>query len=353
MRVHKAPAHRLPSSPPTFECVFVFKSGPPSFHVAASLPRSVAATPFFQRLTEWDATDIRDVPPWLCAASPDAGHDSHAAPKCLSVTCVLLYCPGLDQLCALPSALPLPPALAACSWRRAPPHRSLHSAPSDCPLAWQIRNEVRSLPRAPTGYAVSPLRIAADQPPPFLLPFSPCLPPRSFTLGCGCLVAGMAVLKGWKAQLTAMLQPDRLPFTAGERAPLPCGCLVLTLSSSVSACPCGALKNSVGGVTPLLLPLAPQGTWGAHWQRSGPRCPCTRISFPSFSQGCRRADRDRIVPRIHHCEHSIAEMLYAGSCLALVDVRLLFAPASAFRSLGRWLLLRTMWRLIYPGGWRA
>jgi hypothetical protein len=37
----------------------------------------------------------------------------------------------------------------------------------------------------------------------------------TFTLGCVSVLAALASLRGWKAQLSAALQRDRLPFTAG------------------------------------------------------------------------------------------------------------------------------------------
>ena len=41
----------------------------------------------------------------------------------------------------------------------------------------------------------------------------------SFTLGCACIVAGVAVLKGWREQMKHMISEDRRTFTAGcERA---------------------------------------------------------------------------------------------------------------------------------------
>merc|ERR1719353_270588 len=37
----------------------------------------------------------------------------------------------------------------------------------------------------------------------------------SFTLGCACIVAGVAVLKGWREQMKHMISEDRRTFTAG------------------------------------------------------------------------------------------------------------------------------------------
>lgn len=40
----------------------------------------------------------------------------------------------------------------------------------------------------------------------------------TFTLGCLSILAALASLRGWQAQLTAALQRERLPFTAGYAA---------------------------------------------------------------------------------------------------------------------------------------
>jgi hypothetical protein len=40
----------------------------------------------------------------------------------------------------------------------------------------------------------------------------------TFTLGCVSVLAALASLRGWRAQLTAAMQRDRLPFTAGYAA---------------------------------------------------------------------------------------------------------------------------------------
>lgn len=40
-----------------------------------------------------------------------------------------------------------------------------------------------------------------------------------FSLGCAALLCAFAALKGWRAQLGAMLARDRLPFSAGAVLP--------------------------------------------------------------------------------------------------------------------------------------
>jgi hypothetical protein len=36
-----------------------------------------------------------------------------------------------------------------------------------------------------------------------------------FTLGCTFVMSGFASLKGWRSQMSHMLQRERLPFSAG------------------------------------------------------------------------------------------------------------------------------------------
>jgi hypothetical protein len=43
-----------------------------------------------------------------------------------------------------------------------------------------------------------------------------------FTLGCCFVLAGFAALKGWRSQLAAMMQRERLPFSLGAN-----GCMWL------------------------------------------------------------------------------------------------------------------------------
>lgn len=39
-----------------------------------------------------------------------------------------------------------------------------------------------------------------------------------FTLGCCFVMSGFAALKGWRSQMSHMLQRERLPFSAGKAA---------------------------------------------------------------------------------------------------------------------------------------
>lgn len=165
------------------------------------------------------------------------------------------------------------------SWRRPPADRYFHRAACDRAVAEQVRDEVSRessvttraclIARALVCGCVCQTSSEGGR----ILSFTT----RSFTLGCGCLVAGMTVLKGWRTQLNAMMQPDRLPFSAGAPP--------LTQVNPFSASAITAQEQAASATSSVR--AHSQGTWGARSRRSGQRRRCTPTCYPSSSQGFR------------------------------------------------------------------